>query len=124
MLNDIKALCDAPNVPGLVNFFGAYSVQESGQVGRVGAGGGDGKRTMCRRAGWWGGRETGEEGLVLGASSQHLHPTCRARVPSPPSLLRCLLSSQPGWPAPAQICIVLEYLDGGSLADVLSKVGR
>ncbi|MEW5306381.1 MAG: hypothetical protein WDW36_008849 [Sanguina aurantia] len=52
MLNDIKALCDSPNLPGLVNFYGAYSVPESGQVS-----------------------------------------------------------------------IVLEYLDGGSLGDVLAKVG-
>nr|ADI46833.1 MAPKK1f [Volvox carteri f. nagariensis] len=54
MINDLKALCDAPsNVPGLVSFYGAYHVPESGQIS-----------------------------------------------------------------------IVLEYVDGGSLADVLAKVGR
>lgn len=52
MLNDLKALIDAPkNIPGLVSFYGAYHVPESGQI-----------------------------------------------------------------------CIVLEYVDGGSLADVLAKV--
>lgn len=53
MMNDIKALCDAPRVPGLIEFFGAYHVPESGQIS-----------------------------------------------------------------------IVLEYMDGGSLADVLTKVGK
>lgn len=53
MMNDIKALCDAPRVPGLIEFFGAYHVPESGQIS-----------------------------------------------------------------------IVLEYMDGGSLADVLAKVGK
>lgn len=52
MLNDLKALIDAPkNIPGLVSFYGAYHVPESGQI-----------------------------------------------------------------------CIVLDYVDGGSLADVLAKV--
>lgn len=32
MLNDLKALCDAPNIPGLVSFYGAFHVPESGQV--------------------------------------------------------------------------------------------
>nr|BCL66130.1 serine/threonine-protein kinase [Volvox africanus] len=53
MINDLKALCDAPNMPGLVSFYGAYHVPESGQIS-----------------------------------------------------------------------IVLEYVDGGSLADVLAKVGK
>mmetsp|Transcript_28361 Transcript_28361/g.52224 ORF Transcript_28361/g.52224 Transcript_28361/m.52224 type:complete len:485 (-) Transcript_28361:332-1786(-) len=53
MLNDIKALCDANDVPGLVKFHGAFHVPDSGQIS-----------------------------------------------------------------------IVLEYLDGGSLADVQAKVGR
>ncbi|PNW81498.1 hypothetical protein CHLRE_06g249150v5 [Chlamydomonas reinhardtii] len=36
MLNDLKALCDAPNnVPGLVSFYGAYHVPESGQISIV-----------------------------------------------------------------------------------------
>ncbi|PNH03249.1 Mitogen-activated protein kinase kinase 1 [Tetrabaena socialis] len=35
MLNDIKALCDAPNIPGLVSFYGAYHVPESGQISIV-----------------------------------------------------------------------------------------
>ena len=35
MMNDIKALCDAPNVPGLINFYGAFHVPDSGQVGVV-----------------------------------------------------------------------------------------
>ena len=51
LLNDVKALCDAPGAPGLIAFFGAYHVPDSGQV-----------------------------------------------------------------------CLVLEYMDGGSLADVLKKV--
>ena len=32
MMNDVKALCDSPNVPGLINFYGAYHVPDSGQV--------------------------------------------------------------------------------------------
>lgn len=32
MLNDVKALCDAQTVPGLVSFCGAYHIPESGQV--------------------------------------------------------------------------------------------
>lgn len=32
MMNDIKALCNAPNVPGLVQFYGAYHTPESGQI--------------------------------------------------------------------------------------------
>lgn len=32
MMNDVKALCDAPNVPGLIEFHGAYHVPDSGQV--------------------------------------------------------------------------------------------
>jgi len=35
MMNDVKALCDAPNVPGLINFYGAYHVPDSGQARRV-----------------------------------------------------------------------------------------
>ncbi|GFR43202.1 hypothetical protein Agub_g4240 [Astrephomene gubernaculifera] len=35
MLNDLKALCDAPNAPGLVAFYGAYHVPESGQISIV-----------------------------------------------------------------------------------------
>jgi hypothetical protein len=36
MLNDLKALCDGSNnVPGLVSFFGAYHVPESGQISIV-----------------------------------------------------------------------------------------
>ncbi|GLC41062.1 hypothetical protein PLESTB_000947600 [Pleodorina starrii] len=36
MLNDLKALCDAPNnVPGLVSFYGAYHVPESGNISIV-----------------------------------------------------------------------------------------
>ncbi len=36
MLNDLKALCDAPTkVPGLVSFYGAYHVPESGQISIV-----------------------------------------------------------------------------------------
>jgi serine/threonine protein kinase len=35
-MNDVKALCDAPpNIPGLVQFLGAYHVPESGQVSIV-----------------------------------------------------------------------------------------
>jgi hypothetical protein len=36
MMNDVKALCDAPNVPGLINFYGAYHVPDSGQVSAQG----------------------------------------------------------------------------------------
>jgi hypothetical protein len=36
MMNDVKALCDAPNVPGLINFYGAYHVPDSGQVWQQG----------------------------------------------------------------------------------------
>ncbi|KAL6760254.1 mitogen-activated protein kinase [Haematococcus lacustris] len=53
MLNDVKALCDAQTVPGLISFCGAYHVPDTGQIS-----------------------------------------------------------------------IVLEYMDGGSLADILAKVGR
>mmetsp|Transcript_13183 Transcript_13183/g.23470 ORF Transcript_13183/g.23470 Transcript_13183/m.23470 type:complete len:485 (-) Transcript_13183:419-1873(-) len=36
LMNDVKALCDAPpNIPGLVQFLGAYHVPESGQVSIV-----------------------------------------------------------------------------------------
>ncbi|KXZ43451.1 hypothetical protein GPECTOR_90g538 [Gonium pectorale] len=36
MLNDLKALCDSANaVPGLVSFYGAYHVPESGQISIV-----------------------------------------------------------------------------------------
>jgi len=35
MLNDIKALCDASAVPGLISFCGAYHVPESGQISIV-----------------------------------------------------------------------------------------
>lgn len=35
-MNDVKALCDAPpNLPGLVQFLGAYHVPESGQISIV-----------------------------------------------------------------------------------------
>ena len=52
LLNDIKALCHAPNVPGLIRFYGAFHAADKGQI-----------------------------------------------------------------------AVVLEYMDGGSLADVLAKVG-
>lgn len=32
MMNDVRALCDAPHVPGLVDFVGAYHESENGQV--------------------------------------------------------------------------------------------
>ena len=32
MMNDVRALCDAPHVPGLVDFVGAYHEAENGQV--------------------------------------------------------------------------------------------
>ena len=32
MMNDVRALCDAPHIPGLVDFVGAYHESESGQV--------------------------------------------------------------------------------------------
>mmetsp|Transcript_39505 Transcript_39505/g.100942 ORF Transcript_39505/g.100942 Transcript_39505/m.100942 type:complete len:484 (-) Transcript_39505:27-1478(-) len=36
LMNDVKALCDAPpNLPGLVQFLGAYHVPESGQISIV-----------------------------------------------------------------------------------------
>ena len=53
LMNDIKALCNAPNVPGLIRFYGAYHSADKGQI-----------------------------------------------------------------------AVVLEYMDGGSLADVLSRVGK
>jgi mitogen-activated protein kinase kinase 3 len=53
LMNDIKALCSAPNVPGLIRFYGAYHAANKGQI-----------------------------------------------------------------------AVILEYMDGGSLADVLTKVGR
>ena len=31
-MNDVRALCDAPQVPGLVDFVGAYHESETGQV--------------------------------------------------------------------------------------------
>ena len=52
LMNDIKALCNAPDMPGLIRFFGAYLAADKGQI-----------------------------------------------------------------------AVVLEYVDGGSLADVLQKVG-
>lgn len=35
MMNDVRALCDAPHVPGLVDFVGAYHEAENGQVHTV-----------------------------------------------------------------------------------------
>ncbi|KAI8463291.1 MAG: kinase-like domain-containing protein [Monoraphidium minutum] len=35
MMNDIKALCGAPSVPGLICFHGAYHVPDSGQISIV-----------------------------------------------------------------------------------------
>ena len=35
MMNDVRALCDAPHIPGLVDFVGAYHESESGQVPMV-----------------------------------------------------------------------------------------
>lgn len=32
MMNDVRALCDAPHVPGLVDFVGAYHESQNGQV--------------------------------------------------------------------------------------------
>jgi serine/threonine protein kinase len=32
MLNDVKALCNAPDVPGLITFLGAYHTPEAGQI--------------------------------------------------------------------------------------------
>ena len=34
MMNDVKALCDAPNVPGLINFYGAYHVRRAPRTPR------------------------------------------------------------------------------------------
>lgn len=33
-MNDLKALCNAPEAPGLVKFHGAYHDTEAGQVDR------------------------------------------------------------------------------------------
>ncbi|KAK9815893.1 hypothetical protein WJX72_011527 [[Myrmecia] bisecta] len=35
MMNDVKALCDIPNVPGLVQFIGAYHAPENGEIAIV-----------------------------------------------------------------------------------------
>ncbi len=35
MMNDVRALCDAPHVPGLVDFVGAYHETENGQASLV-----------------------------------------------------------------------------------------
>ncbi|KAL3138747.1 hypothetical protein ABBQ32_005592 [Trebouxia sp. C0010 RCD-2024] len=35
MMNDVRALCDAPHVPGLVDFVGAYHEAENGQIAIV-----------------------------------------------------------------------------------------
>lgn len=35
MMNDVRALCDAPCVPGLIDFVGAYHDPENGQVSDV-----------------------------------------------------------------------------------------
>ncbi len=32
MMNDVRALCDAPHVAGLVDFVGAYHESENGQA--------------------------------------------------------------------------------------------
>lgn len=32
MMNDIRALCDAPNIPGLIDLVGAYHESETGQA--------------------------------------------------------------------------------------------
>ena len=32
MMNDVRALCDAPCVPGLIDFVGAYHESDSGQA--------------------------------------------------------------------------------------------
>lgn len=34
-MNDIKALCHAPNVPGLIRFYGAYHAADRGQIAVV-----------------------------------------------------------------------------------------
>lgn len=38
MLRDIKILCDAQDVPGLLSFLGAYLVQDREQVSLEGGG--------------------------------------------------------------------------------------
>lgn len=35
LMNDIKALCHAPNVPGLIRFYGAYHAADKGQIAVV-----------------------------------------------------------------------------------------
>lgn len=35
LMNDIKALCHAPNVPGLIRFYGAYHAADRGQIAVV-----------------------------------------------------------------------------------------
>jgi serine/threonine protein kinase len=105
MMNDVKALCDAPNVPGLINFYGAYHVPDSGQVGADLGDGGEAGCVLVKPA------------VCLATSANHRptnsnhHPTAAQPPPN-------------RQPPTAQISIVLEFMDGGSLADVLRIVGR
>jgi serine/threonine protein kinase len=122
MMNDVKALCDAPNVPGLINFYGAYHVPDSGQVGglweRGGGGGGLVGVGIGRKRGRWPARRQGPPCPPRACRGRGL-----SRAPPPPP--RPPPGPPPTLPKPhTQISIVLEYMDGGSLADVLARVGR
>lgn len=85
MLNDLKALCDAPTkVPGLVSFYGAYHVPESGQISIVleyvdGGSLADvqakvraaGRRGPLARAGWQGGANWSQRAGYPPAGAAH-----------------------------------------------------
>ena len=85
MMNDVRALCDAPQVPGLIDFVGAYHESETGQV--------------CQ---------------PLHSNSAMAAALCACFI-----FLTGSVSSEI---FTLQIAIVLEYMDGGSLGDVLQKV--
>ena len=85
-MNDVRALCDAPRVPGLIDFVGAYHDPENGQVSDLSP------------------ESTGAGSFVSFGTSNRLLWYKKSKL--------VLL----------QIAIVLEYMDGGSLADILQKV--
>jgi serine/threonine protein kinase len=127
MLRDIKILSDAQDVPGLLSFLGAYLVQDRDQVRAhalavvVAASG------LC-----W---HNLDRSCTGDACMLHL---CMCTVPQHTALgcgEKCCLSPrlQTAFQAHAksttwlclvcmQMAVVLEYMDGGTLADVLNKV--
>lgn len=82
-MNDVRALCDAPHIAGLIDFIGAYHESESGQASNI-----------C---------------IPSYADAACIQAVCMSRK----YILNDML---------VQIAIVLEYMDAGSLGDLLQKV--